>query len=76
MFVNPFCVFFAKGKEDGGFELSVKTVKNIHGIFHKALKQAVILGYLKFNPSEACTLPRMTKQVNKTFGRKVDCCFY
>jgi len=51
-----------KSKEDGGFELSAKTVKNIHGIFHKALKQAVVLGYLKFNPSEACTLPRMTKK--------------
>jgi integrase len=42
--------------------LSPKTVKNIHGIFHKALKQAVTLGYIKYNPSEACTLPRVTKK--------------
>lgn len=39
--------------------LSPKTIKNIHGIFHKALQQAVKIGYLRFNPADACELPRM-----------------
>lgn len=41
--------------------LSPKTVKNIHGVFHKALQQATLLGYLRANPSTACILPRITK---------------
>ena len=42
--------------------LSPKTVKNVHGIFHKALQQAVKIGYLRFNPADACELPRMEKK--------------
>ena len=41
--------------------LSAKTVKNIHGVLHKALQQAVAIGYLRFNPSDACVLPRASK---------------
>lgn len=41
--------------------LSPKTIKNIHGVLHSALKQAVNLGYIRFNPSDACTLPRVEK---------------
>lgn len=41
--------------------LSSKTVKNIHGVLHQALKQAVRLGYIPANPTEACTLPRIEK---------------
>ena len=41
--------------------LSAKTVKNIHGVLHQALRQAVRLGYLRSNPTEACTLPRIEK---------------
>jgi integrase len=37
--------------------LSPKTVKNIHATLHKALKQAVILMYIKHNPSDAAVLP-------------------
>lgn len=45
--------------------LSPKTVKNIHGVLHKALQQAVKLGYLRFNPADACELPRMErKEIN------------
>lgn len=47
-------------KKDTG--LSPKTVRIIHGILHKALKQAVLIGYMKHNPSIACTLPRMEKK--------------
>lgn len=42
--------------------LSPKTVKNIHGVLHKALQQAVAIGYIRFNPSDACTLPRVVKK--------------
>ena len=41
--------------------LSAKTIKNIHGVLHHALKQAVRLGYMRMNPTEACTLPRIEK---------------
>ena len=41
--------------------LSAKTVKNVHGVLHHALKQAVRLGYMRMNPTEACTMPRIEK---------------
>jgi len=34
----------------------------VHGVLHKALGQAVTLGYIKFNPADGCTLPRVEKQ--------------
>ena len=42
--------------------LSAKTVKNIHGVLHHALKQAVSNGLLRANPADACTLPRVEKK--------------
>lgn len=41
--------------------LSPKTIRNIHGVLHKALQQAVELGYLHTNPTTACKLPRIEK---------------
>lgn len=41
---------------------SPKTVKNVHGILHKALQQAVANGYLRFNPTDACVLPKVIKK--------------
>ena len=41
--------------------MSPKTVKNVHGVLHQALKQAVRLGYIRSNPTEACILPRIEK---------------
>ena len=41
--------------------LAPKTIRNIHGILHKALKQAVEVGYLRYNPADACKLPRIEK---------------
>ena len=38
--------------------LAPKTVKNIHGILHKALQQAVSNGYIRSNPASHCVLPR------------------
>lgn len=43
-------------------ELSPKTIKNIHGILHKALEQALKLRYIGLNPADACTLPRIEKK--------------
>lgn len=42
--------------------LSPKTVKNVHGILHKAISQAVKLRYIPYNPADACELPRMEKR--------------
>ena len=42
--------------------VSAKTVKNIHGILHKALRQAVANGYMRMNPTEHCILPRIEKR--------------
>ena len=42
--------------------LSAKTIKNTHGVLHKALSKAVELRYISFNPSDACTLPRVIKK--------------
>lgn len=42
--------------------LSAKTVKNVHGILHEALDQAVKLRYIGLNASDACTLPRVEKK--------------
>lgn len=42
--------------------LSAKTVKNVHGVLHELLQQAVRIGYLRINPSDACTLPRVVKK--------------
>ena len=41
--------------------LSPKTIKNIHGVLHRALLQAVIIGYIRTNPADHCTLPRVIK---------------
>ena len=41
--------------------LSPKTVKNIHGILHSALKQAVRIGLLKTNPADNAKLPRVKR---------------
>lgn len=42
--------------------LSPKSVKNIHGILHKGLEQAVKNGIIKVNPSDSCELPKMERK--------------
>jgi integrase len=49
-------------KKEAPAGLSAKSVRIIHSILHKALKQAVLLSYIKTNPTEACTLPRVEKK--------------
>ena len=41
--------------------LSPKSVRNVHGILTKSLSQAVQQGYLRSNPAERATLPRVEK---------------
>ena len=41
---------------------SPKTVKNIHGILHKALQKAVLNGYIRFNPATDCELPQIVRK--------------
>ena len=42
--------------------LSTKSIRNIHGIFTKALNTAVDVGYIKTNPADRVTLPRIEKK--------------
>lgn len=41
--------------------LSPKTVKKIHGVLHRALEQAVAVGFLSQNPAKGCKLPRVQR---------------
>ncbi len=41
--------------------LSPKTVKNLHGILHCALQQAIACDYISRNPADACKLPKVIK---------------
>lgn len=41
--------------------LSAKTIKNVHGVLHRALTQAQKIGYIRLNPLNAVTLPRIEK---------------
>ena len=41
--------------------ISPKTVKNVHGVLHKGLQQAVDNGYLSSNPTNACKLPKIER---------------
>ena len=42
--------------------LSPKTIKDLHTILHKALSQAVAIGYLRFNPTDACNIPKVVRK--------------
>ena len=44
--------------------LSPKTVKNVHGVLHGALRQAVINRYISLNPADGdfCKLPKAPKE--------------
>ncbi len=42
-------------------KLSPKTIKDVHSILHKALKQAVKLNYIGINVTDACTIARVEK---------------
>lgn len=48
-----------------GDTLAPKTIKNVHGVLHKALHQAVTNRYIQFNPAESCVLPRAERKEPK-----------
>lgn len=50
--------FYNSLSDDG---LAPKTVKNIHGVLHSALEQAISNDYIHRNPTEACKLPKVVK---------------
>ena len=50
--------------------LSAKTVRNTHGVLHKALSKALELRFIGFNPSDACVLPRVKKKDIQPFEEK------
>ena len=51
-------------------DLAPKSVKNIHGILHKAMKQAVANGMTRTNPADFCTLPKAKKPEIKPLGEE------
>ncbi len=59
-----------KPPEEGGKGLSPKTLRNIHSVLHRALQQAVSIGYIRSNPTDACILPRMEKPEIKPLDEK------
>lgn len=58
----PIIQQFYNSLSKGEKPLSAKTIKGIHGVLHAGLKQAVMIGYIKSNPSEYCTLPKLQKR--------------
>ena len=60
---------------EGNKPLSPKTIKDTHGIIHKALQQAVAIGYIHSNPASVCTLPRITKPTMNYLDEKQSIAF-
>lgn len=54
------------GKEFECKGLSPKSLKNLHGVLHKCLDQAIKAGYIRSNPCDACTLPSVIKKEMRT----------
>lgn len=52
---------FLRGTK-GFRKLSTKSIRDTHGTLHHALQQAVKLDYIRTNPSDRCTLPRIEKK--------------
>lgn len=52
---------FYNSMATGEKPLSAKTIKNIHGVLHKALHQAVSNNLIRDNPATACVLPKVQK---------------
>ena len=55
--------------------LSPKTIKNVHGVLHRALEQAQKMGYIRNNPLTAVTLPRIEKKQIKPLENNELCAF-
>lgn len=60
--IQAFINSLVRSKEEGGKGLSPKTAINIHGVLHRALKQAANIGLIRSNPADACIRPRGERQ--------------
>lgn len=59
--IQKFYNSLAKPVGDGGKGLSPKTVRCVHGVLHKALQQAIVINYIRVNPTDGCILPHLVK---------------
>ena len=58
--------------KDNSKPLNPKTAKNIHGVLHSALQQAVRIGYLRTNPATMAILPkRSASEINPLKDKEV-----
>lgn len=48
-------------KTMSGEAVNPKTLKNVHGVLHSALNQAVLCGYIQANPADRTILPKRSK---------------
>ncbi len=54
-------------------KLSPKTIRNIHGVLHRALDQAMKLGMIRNNPTELCDLPKARrKEIKPMDAEKIE----
>lgn len=53
---------FVNALASGRNALAAKTVKNVHGVLHRALDKAVQVRYIRDNPADSCSLPRIERR--------------
>ncbi len=53
---------FFNSLQNGEKPSSPKTIKNVHGILHKALATAAELQYIPYNPADNVKLPKVTRK--------------
>ena len=59
---------FINDLQRGDKPLAPKSIKNVHGVLHKALEQAVELEYTPVNNATSCKLPRVERVDIKPLG--------
>ncbi len=66
------CQTFINDLYRGRERLSAKTIRNAHGVLHKALQVAVKVGYIAGNPSSSVELPREErKEIHPLEGEQI-----
>lgn len=73
--IQQFYKNFVESVDEGGKGLSPKTLRNVHLVLHRALQQAVLLKYIRSNPTDACTLPPIEKKEIKPLDEDEMACF-
>jgi len=58
----------------GGKETLTQDCRNMHGVFHKALEQAMELGMIRNNPTDLCDLPKVRRKEIKAFLKAIEDC--